>query len=269
MPTRIAVAQVDVTLGDVAANEARARRALAESVDHRAELVVFPELQLSGYALGSVEHETATRPDELLGLCAETGSAALLGFHEQNGSARFNSAAFVDQGSLVHVHRKLYLTGYEPFAETAVFSPGGSLRAFDTGIGRVAILICSDAWQPALPVVAVQDGAEILLIPSASPTVVPHVERYWRDLTRFYAQMLECYVVFANRVGEEGGFRFWGGSHVVDPLGTVVAEAPRFEEALLVADIDLAQVRARRAELPLLDDPRLDLLRDELGRLAR
>jgi predicted amidohydrolase len=80
--------------------------------------------------------------------------------------------------------------------------------------------------------------------------------------------MLECFVVFVNRVGDEAGFTYWGGSHIVDPWGDVVAEAPRHEEALVFADIDLARVAVRRGELPLVGDPRLELLQTELARLA-
>ena len=125
-----------------------------------------------------------------------------------------------------------------------------------------------DAWQPALPFIGVQDGAEIIFIPSASSTAVDGVDRYWFDLTRYTAQMLECFVVFVNRVGTDSGFTFWGGSHVVDPAGTIVAEAPRFEETVLVVEIDPAQVEAQRRALPLLlNDRRLDLLEAELKRL--
>ena len=95
------------------------------------------------------------------------------------------------------------------------------------------------------------------------------VDEYWGSLTRFYARMLQCYVVFVNRVGTEAGFTFWGGSHVVDPLGELVVEAPRLEEALVFAELDLERVEARRRELPLLGEPRLDLLRAELDRLAQ
>jgi predicted amidohydrolase len=98
--------------------------------------------------------------------------------------------------------------------------------------------------------------------------VVPGVERDWRDLTRFYARMLECYVVFANRVGSEAGFTFWGGSHIVDPAGEIVAEAPVGEEALVEAEIDVGLVSARRLELPLVGALRPELLRVELERLS-
>jgi predicted amidohydrolase len=264
---RIALAQVDSELGDVDANAARARETLAAAAVAGAELTVFPELQLSGYALAAADRETARSVDELSDLAAD--STAVLAFHERSGERTFNSAAYFEDGALLHVHRKLYLTDYAPFSEELSYSPGEALRAFDTSFGRAAILICNDAWQAMLPFLAVHDGAQILLVPSCSSTAVVEAESYWRELTRFYARMLQCYVVFVNRVGSEGGFTFWGGSHVVDPRGEVVAEARRFEEELLVADVDLARVEERRLELPLVRNPRLDLLAAEVQRLRK
>jgi predicted amidohydrolase len=263
---RIALAQLDSRLGDLDANTQRAREAVAEANAGGADLVVFPELQLSGYALGGIEHDTSrTAAAATAGIT--DGVAALIGFHERDGERRYDSAAYVEAGSLLYVHRKLYLVDYPPFEESAHFAPGGAMRAFDTAFGRAAVLICNDAWQPFLPSLATQDGAELLLVPAASSTAVPEAEPYWREATRFYARMLECYVVFVNRVGVEAGFTFWGGSHVVDPLGEVVAEAPRLEESLLLADVHLDRVAARRRELPL-GELRPELLRAELERLT-
>jgi predicted amidohydrolase len=259
---RLALAQLDSTLGDVGANEARVRDALAAARAGGADLVVFPELFLSGYALAATTADTAREPEQVATLAAP-GPAALIGLHEPG----YSSAAYVDGGAVVHVQRKLCLVAYPPFDEDARLGPGETLRAFDTPLGRMAVLICNDAWQPALPVVAVNDGARVLLVPSCSATAFPDVESYWRDLTRFYARMLQTYVVFVNRVGEEAGFTFWGGSHVVDPRGQVVAEAPRFAEAILFADLDVSLVDDERRRLPLLGDPRLELLRSELGRI--
>jgi predicted amidohydrolase len=258
---RLALAQLDATLGDVEANEARVRAALADAAAAHADLVVFPELYLSGYALQHVTAETA-RPPEHVAALAPSGPAALVGFHEP----RHSSAAYVERGAVVHVHRKLYLVHYPPFGEDALFEPGDRLRAFDTRLGRFAILVCNDAWQPFLPFLAACDGAEVLLVPACSSDVVPEAEEVWRALTRLTARLHQCYVVFVNRVGVEPGFRFWGGSHVVSPTGEVIAEAPRLEEALLVAELDLEEVARRRRELPLLGSPRLDFLREELAR---
>jgi predicted amidohydrolase len=260
------LAQLDCVLGDLEANIARARDAVAEARGQGAELVVFPELQLSGYALGMAACDTAITAEDAAAVAE--GVTALIGFHERDGERRYDSAVLTEQGAPLHVQRKLYLPSYAPFEEDAHFSAGESLPAFDTSFGRVAVAICNDAWQPFLPSFAAQSGAELLLIPAASSTAMPEAEEYWRELTRFYARMLECYVVFVNRVGEEPGFTFWGGSRVVDPLGEIVAEAPRLEEALLLADIDLRRVAARRREFPLLGEMRAGLLHAELDRVA-
>ena len=262
---RIALAQLDCRLGDLAANTARAREVVAQARAEAAQLVVFPELLLSGYALAAGD-DTAIGADRAAALA--DGAAALVGFHARDGEPRYSSAVYAEDGTALHVQRKIYLPGYAPFDEDARFTSGDGLRAFDTALGRVAILICNDAWQPFLATFAAHGGAELLLVPAASSTAVPEAEPYWRELTRFYARMLQCYVVFVNRVGREAGFTFWGGSHVVDPLGDIVAEAPRFDEALVVADVDLARVAERRRELPLLGELRPGLLRAELERLA-
>jgi predicted amidohydrolase len=262
---RVALAQLDARLGDVQANLARAQKVLAEARSRGADLVVFPELFLSGYALRSLDRsrETALGAEEVAATLAD-GPATVVGFHEPGA----NSAAYVDGGHLRHLHRKLYLVDYAPFHEDELFTSGSELRAFDTPLGRLAILICNDAWQPVVPFLAARDGARVLLVPSCSSTAVPEAEEYWRELTRFQARMLQCFVVFVNRVGSEAGFTYWGGSHAVGPSGELLAEAPRFEEAIVFADLHLEHVDARRRELPLFREPRLDLLRGELERLS-
>ena len=262
---RIALAQVDSRYGDLDANVERVREALAEARAGGADLVVFPELQLSGYGLGAGHDASSSAGDAA---AVVDGVATVVGFTESDGEQRYNSAVYAEAGSPLHVQRKIHLVDYPPWDEDENFAPGETLSAFDTAHGRAAMLICNDAWQPLLPVLAVQGGAELLLFPSASATAMPNVDEYWRGLTTFYARMLQCYVVFVNRVGTEGAFTFWGGSHVVDPLGEVVAEAPRFEESVLLVDVDLDRVAARRRELPLVGALRPELLRAELERLA-
>src|SRR5947209_5342823 len=188
---RLALAQLDPRLGAFEQNALRTRELLAEAEADGADLVVFPELHLTGYALGRVEHETSCPVGDLAALAGGELSM-LLGFHERNGGRTYNSAAYFERGSLLHVHRKLYLTDYLVWEEGSLFAPGESLRAFDTRLGRMAVLICNDAWQSFLPFLAVQDGARILLVPSNSATVLPEIEPAWRELTRFYARMLEC-----------------------------------------------------------------------------
>jgi len=271
---RIALAQVDSTLGDIDGNVLRARAVVADARKRGAELVVFPELSLTGYAIGAVEADLALRADdERVAGAGADGVAVVVGFPERRGARVFNSAAYLDGGAPVHVQRKLHLPTYDRFEEHKHFSAGDRLRAFDTAVGRLALLICFDAWQPPLPFLAVHDGAEMLLVPSCSAqgaapdAELREIERDWRLLLEFHARFLQVYVVFVNRVGSEGDMRFWGGSMVLDPWGRVIAEAPALEPALVFADLDLDAVRRRRREVPLLKEPRLEVVRHELSRL--
>ncbi|HEY2260528.1 MAG TPA: nitrilase-related carbon-nitrogen hydrolase [Solirubrobacteraceae bacterium] len=272
---RIGLAQIDVKLGDVETNLNRVRAAIGRAAADGADLVVAPELCLSGYAVGAVDAPLALAAHDpaLTALGGAPGGCAVaVGFPELGPASRvYNSVSFIDEGVVQHVHRKLYLPTYHGWEERKHFSAGTAMRAFDTRFGRAALLVCNDAWQPALAFVAIQDGAELLLVPANSShgdSPELDVRAYWRDITRLYARLFECYVVFVNRVGEERGAQFWGGSHIVDPLGEMVCEGPEDDEWVAVTPkLDLAVVRERRRRMPLNRDARLAMLRRELTRL--
>ncbi|GAB2736799.1 carbon-nitrogen hydrolase [Salinifilum aidingensis] len=277
---RVAWAQTNCVLGDVQANLDEAHRMVRRAAAEDADLVVFPELSLHGYALGRVPGDRSVdMADERLADLSRYGPDVLLGAHESGGVRRFNAAGYFTGGALLHNHRKLYLVNYLDWEERKHAAPGRSLRAYDTPHGRMATLICNDAWQPPLPWLAAQDGAEVLLVPtnSATPLASPGAEvedgavdtvAYWRELVLFIARMQQCWVVFVNRVGEENGVSFWGGSRVVAPWGEVVAEAPLREPDLTTVDIDVARARRCRRELPLLQEARCGLVAREARRLA-
>jgi predicted amidohydrolase len=273
---RVALAQMDSVLGDTEENLRRAKEVVAQAKDRGADLTVFPELSLSGYSLGELGDDVAieAHSEPIISLAEAAGEmAVVVGFCEEGQRFQtYNSAVYLEGGVLRHLHRKLYLPNYRIYEERKHYNPGQNMRAFDTNFGRMAMLICNDAWQTFLPFIAVQDGAQVLIIPAASGPY-PHPELldtrgYWRGITRFYARMLESYVIFVNRVGKLDDLIFWGYSHVVDPWGTVVAEAPVHEEALITVDIDLGNVRRRRREVPLVKEARLALLARELNRLV-
>lgn len=274
---RVALAQCDSRVGDVDGNLAVARAAVVDAVDEGADLVVFPELMLHGYPLGSYPSEYPAEPmpaadARLRALASDPGVAVAVGFREDAGVHAYNSVSFLQGTQTLHTQRKLYLPNYDIWEERKHFSPGQSLRAFSTAFGRFGILTCNDAWQPFLPFLLAQDGAEVILVPTSSAdTRAPEildVHAYWQDLLRSTARMNELWVIFVNRVGDQGRLEFWGGSCVVDPAGKVVAQAPVKEESLLVVDIDVSASRRRRRELPLLKDARLGLLSRELDRLV-
>ena len=273
---RITLAQACPVLGDVEANLEQAVAMVREAATEASNLVVFPELFLTGYALGQVVEDTSrsARDAGLLALGREAQDTdVVVGFEEDGlGVHTYNAAGYYDTHGLRHVHRKLFLPTYDIFEERKFFSPGQSLRAYETRWGRMATLICNDAWQPHLVFLAIQDGARLLVVPTnASQSRFPErydSQTYWQDITTFTARMYQCYVVFVNRVGEEAGLRFWGGSHIVDPWGRVICQAPEHEEALITSELDLGLVRKRRREVPLVREARLGLMAREAARLA-
>ncbi|CAN5670484.1 carbon-nitrogen hydrolase [soil metagenome] len=270
------MAQVAPVLGDVDANFELARQAIREAREKGADLAVFPELSMTGYSLGQVSDEVSIEASDprITELAEEAGDVSVvIGFHEDGAGVRtYNSAAYLEEGRMLHLHRKLYLPTYSIFEERKHFSPGQSMRAFTSRFGRMAMMICNDAWQPTLGFLAVQDFARVLLIPTNSadarfPGDLDTTE-YWRDITEFYGRMYECYVVFVNRVGSEGELDFWGNSHVVDPWGKTIVEAPLRKETVVTADLDFQAVLKHRKKVPLLKEARLSLLNRELTRLA-
>ena len=272
----VAVAQTLPVLGDLEGNVERACEVVCAARAEGAEHIVFPELSLTGYSVGHVAADLSiTADDPRLQVIARAADPAgvVVGFVEDGrGVQTYNSAAYLAEGRVVHVHRKLYLPTYAIFEERKHFSPGQSLCAYDGAGTRMATLVCNDAWQPPVGFLAVQDGAHILNVPtnSAQSLFPEHYDarEYWRDLNRFLGRMCQVFVVFANRVGREGPLQFWGGSHVVDPWGELVAEAKLDEETVLHCEIDLADVRQRRRDVPLVREARLSLLEREIRRLA-
>ena len=132
---------------------------------------MFPELSLTGYSLGRVPDDVALESldGDLAGILDDDGrTGVVVGYAEAGRLHTYNTAAYLQEGVARHLHRKLFLTTYGIFEERKHFSPGQALRAFDTPFGRMAILICNDAWQPMLPCLAVQDGARVLIVPANS-----------------------------------------------------------------------------------------------------
>lgn len=279
MKINLALAQFNTKLGKVEANLTSHLSLIEEAKDRGADLLVFPELSLTGYALQDLAVSTAIRPDqddpmfnELL--AASQGIDLMVGFvHEDRRHRFYIASAYLAEGEIVHIHNKVYLPTYGMFDEGRFFAWGDSVRAFDTRFGRVGMLICEDFWHASLPYLLWLDGADILLFQSASPgrglTDDPRLSSSsWVEHTnRAYAGLFTNFVAHANRVGFEDGLNFWGGSTIFDPNGDLVVRAPDFEEALTVAEIDLNQLHRTRARLPLLRDERTNLVQGELERI--
>jgi N-carbamoylputrescine amidase len=267
--TRVALLQSAPHLGQVDDNVRVAGGLVADVARSGAGLAVLPELALCGYDLGAIPDsaEMDAGDPRLTGLGAH-GVDVVVGFRERAAGRRFNSAAYLSGGRALHIHRKLFLPTYGTWEERKHSIPGSAVRAFDTSWGRVALLVCADAWQPVLPWLAVQDGAEVLVVLANSADSVSFDLRIcWQEMVRTYARLTQSFVLFVNRAGEENGIRFWGGSCVVDPGGAMLAQAGE-EAAVVSAEIDLRCLREARRRLPLMAEARLAAVGREVERLV-
>ncbi len=278
---RIALAQLAPRLGMLDENLARHREVLREARAGGAGLVVFPELGLTGYLLQDLAADVAMRPDDprLASLAAEAnGMSAVVSFVEESPDHRlFIAAALLEDGAVRHIQRKLFLPTYGLFDERRFFAAGDSLRAVSSRLGvDVGLAICEDFWHLSVPALLALDGAQVLINVSSSPgrdLASTNADGLgtaasWRTLLCAYAQLTTSVVVFVNRVGVDESISFWGGSEVIDPAGHPVASAPLYDEALVYADVALADVRRERIALPLLRDERPELMVRELQRIV-
>jgi predicted amidohydrolase len=280
-PLRIALAQIAPRLGDLEANLERHHELIAAARDRGAGLVVFPELGLTGYQLQDLASEVAMRLDDprLTALAeAARGMSAVVSFVEESPDHRlFIAAALLEEGSVRHVHRKVFLPTYGLFDERRFFAPGDVVRAAASRLGvGVGLAVCEDFWHVSVPQLLALDGAHLLINVSSSPgrdlasthEVGLGTAASWRTLMRTYAQLTTSFVVFCNRVGVDESLSFWGGSEVIGPTGAPVFGAPMFEEGLFTCEIDLGDVRRERITLPLLRDERPELIAREWDRIV-
>jgi predicted amidohydrolase len=278
MKLNLALAQINTRLGDIKANLEKHLALASQARQHGADLLIFPELSLTGYVLQDLAASVACRPaadDPIFAplLEASHNIDLLVGFVEEDRRHRFYiSAAYLSHGEVAHVHRKVYLPTYGIFDEKRFFAPGDRFRAFETRWGRAGILICEDFWHVSAPYLLWMDGADIFFMTSASPGRGVTDEqlgsaKWVETINQAYAGLFTGFVAHANRVGFEDGLNFWGGSTVFDPDGKLVARGPNDIEALTYATLDLAQLRRTRSRLPLLRDERPQIALKELERI--
>lgn len=282
----LAVVQFKPVKGDYARSLAKVGETLTRIImrrgDNTPNLVIFPESALSGYFLEGGVREVAVSAERLAqDLASEyrkTGAEAPLdiaiGFYEEWQNTLYNSALYVTVGGsepiIRHVHRKVFLPTYGVFDEERFVEPGHEIRAFDTPWGRAALLVCEDAWHSLSGTLAALDGAQIVIIPSASPArgIAPAKDeeensprmpanlRTWERIAWGIAVEHGLFTVVAQLIGSEGGKMFSGGSTVTNPGGEIVSRGPLWEETVLYTEINLNDITRTRADAPMLSDLR-------------
>ena len=275
----LALAQIETKLGMVEANLEKHLDYIEQARDKNADLIIFPELSLTGYLLQDMVPSVVTRPSshdphfkQLLEASKQIDIVA--GFVNEDHRHRFfNAAAYLSDGEVLHVHHKVYLPTYGVFDEGRFFAWGDQVRAFDTPFGRIGLLICEDFWHASPPYLLWLDGADLLLFISVSPgrglnsKAELESARWVEHINQAYASLFTAFVVNCNRVGYEDGLNFWGGATVFDPNGDLLVQGPYHTEALTICELDLNQLHRTRAHLPLLRDERTELVTREMKRI--
>jgi NAD+ synthetase len=285
----IALAQLHPRKGEFAANLARLGPifARADALSPRPDILHFPETALTGYFVEGGVRDLARPADQVArdvdatyragvpeAVAAGRTLDVVIGFYERWQSALYNSVLYATVGAstepvIHHIHRKMFLPTYGLFDEERFVERGHDLRAFDTRWGRAALLVCEDAWHSLTGTVAALDGAQIIFLSSAAPArgawprqdgiPGPATVARWERTIRNIAEEHGVFVSYVNLVGTEAGKAFWGSSLLVGPSGDVRVRAPLFEESLLPAAVDLADLARARADAPLLSDLRTRL----------
>ncbi len=268
-PLRLGLSQFKPRKADVAGNLQRMRDLIQkEGKDH--DLMVFPEASLTGYFLEGGIAEAAVAVEEVaegLGRPGEDGPDLVLGFFERWRRGVYNSVAYLEAGESgfrpVHVHRKMFQPTYGIFEEARFADPGTDLSAFDCRFGRLGLLVCEEMWHSLSPAVLALDGAELIVVVSASPardftqgTGRPRNILRWDALAQGAALEHGVFVAVCQLVGSEGGKVFPGGSVVTGPDGAFLGRAPLLEEALVSVALDGTAIDRARFETPLLADLR-------------
>jgi len=274
---KVTLAQTNPRLGDVQENLKDHLERIAAAVAGGSELIVFPELSLTGYFLKDQVYELACELDAPpLARLADASKDITIGagFVERTPEGRlYNSLAFFERGELLGVHRKVHLVSYGLFDEGRDFAAGDRFEVLESRLGRLGPLTCEDMWHAPSAYMHFLNDADLLVVSSASPARGVEAPgpglgstRTWDTLLTAAAVLYRTWVLYAGRVGWEDGIGFGGASSIIDPWGNVVGQLDTLEPGQLERELDPGALRRARVETPLRRDEKPWVLAAELAR---
>ena len=249
---RIALGQLNFTVGDIEGNAARAIDAIRESSERGAQALVLPELALTGYPPEDLVLKSGFVPANrraLENVATHTGDLlTVVGFVDGDDKHLYNAAAICHAGAIKAVYRKQLLPNYGVFDERRYFEPGNNHTLIDTAHGVIGVCVCEDIWSPTGPAIAQGDaGAQVVLNINASPFHKGKLDERAAMLGE-RAKRSNASIVYVNLVGGQDELVFDGGSLVIDPMGRLSVRLPQFEEILEVVDVPLGEARSTNAD---------------------
>ncbi len=279
---RVVLAQTAPRLGNIQKNLELHLQAIEKARKEKADLIVFPELSLTGYKLRDLVETVAADPDrskEIRELKRRSKDIALVfGFVEEREAEKglfYNSAAFCAKGKILHVHRKVFLPTFGLFEELRFFAPGRNFRTFETPWGKMGLMICRDFLHYNASYLLYAGGAETMIVISAAPgrglsgNKGFASSRMWELMGEAMGRFSQAFVLYCNRVGLEDGVAFAGGSFIFNPMGQRLAQAAYFQPELLVRELDMNEVRKARKNWPFKRDDKPEVTLEALQRIVR
>ena len=277
---KIALAQFSPRLGDIEKNLDLHLKFIEKARRRKADLIVFPELSLTGYTLMDLVPEVAADPARhplFRRLTAASRSVDIVtGFLEEKERGLFyNSAAYLSGGKIIHIHRKVFLPTGGMFEEAKFFARGRHFRTFITPFGKVGLMICREFLSYAAAYLLFVDGADFMIVISAAPGRgmaegdAFATSRMWELMGETISFFSTAFVVYCNRVGVEDGKTFAGGSFIFGPDGRLLAKAAELEEELVLADLPLDDIRAARKKWTFKRDDQPEIILQALERIVR
>lgn len=265
---KIYISQIKPFLGDLSKNIELHKNEIQHAIDQKADIVIFPELSLTGYFLRDLVYDVALKKgSETIKLFESISKyiGIIVGFvYEDENYQFFNAAGYFESGSLKHLHRKVYLPNYTMFEESRYFAAGKSFETFDMLGSKTGILICEDALHLSSLYLYSLQGVKNLLIVSNSPARGFYMDRFysqelWYNTIKFIANNLTVNTIFVNRVGVEDGVTFWGGSLAIDALGNEIGACDLISEDNVIVEIEDEVVRRSRILSPFYRDEEPEL----------
>lgn len=277
---KVALAQISPFLGDVRKNLDLHLRYFEKARKNKVDLLIFPELSLTGYTLKDLVEDVAISPEDnsiFDQLKAESRDvSSVLGFvEEKERGLFFNSAAFLSKGKILHIHRKVFLPTFGIFEEAKFFAQGKNFHTFPTPYGNTGMMICRDFLNYGAGYLLFAGGSEIMIIISAAPGrgiaggEAYETSRMWESMGETISRFSTSFLIYCNRVGFEDGKHFAGGSFIFDPLGQLVSIASYLDEDLLVQEINLDFIREARKKWPYKRDDKPEVILEALKRIVR
>jgi len=272
---KVALAQIAPHLGKINKNFDLHLKWINKAIKEKVDLLIFPELSLTGYNLNDLAEEVALKPakasvfSELKDLSRRL--SLIVGFVEEKERGLFyNSAAFISRGKIVHIHRKVFLPTYGFLEEGKFFAQGRSFKTFKTPWGPMGLEICYDFLHYSSSYLLFVGGAEIIIIISASPgRGLSEKDNYqscrmWELMGEAISRFSSVYLIYCNRVGFEDGKHFAGGSFIFNPSGEMVAQAPYLDQHFFIKEIDLEKIKEARKKWPYRRDEKPEIIANAL-----